>query len=174
MRGLILATASVIALGMGGVGAANAWSGHSGSSMGPQAGTPPSSLHRSAARHITGAVSHRRGMVKQAQQILQRDGLYRGRIDGILGPETRRAIARFQRQNGLRVTANLDQRTMASLMGGGTAGYGAGTPPRMHRHMTTGQTRTGQAPPANEPGTPGPGAPPGNTTPGTAPGATTR
>jgi peptidoglycan hydrolase-like protein with peptidoglycan-binding domain len=144
MRGLILATASVIALGVGGAGVANAWSGgHSGSSMGPNAGTSSSKaapMHSSSAHRTTG------GSIKQAQQILQRDGLYRGRIDGIDGSKTRHAIAQFQKQNGLRVTARLDRKTMASLTGQGAVGSGATMPPRTHSRMTTGQAHT-PAPP---------------------------
>jgi Putative peptidoglycan binding domain len=42
-----------------------------------------------------------------AQQQLAREGYYRGKIDGILGPETRRAIMRYQSDQGLRVTGRL-------------------------------------------------------------------
>jgi peptidoglycan hydrolase-like protein with peptidoglycan-binding domain len=40
--------------------------------------------------------------------------------DGIIGPKTRRAIRRFQRRHGLRVTGRLNRRTLAAL--GVTAG----------------------------------------------------
>jgi peptidoglycan hydrolase-like protein with peptidoglycan-binding domain len=59
------------------------------------------------------------------QQKLQADNLYHGKIDGMLGPETRRALADYQRQNGLRVTANLDRQTRDSLLGN----TGTATPP---------------------------------------------
>jgi peptidoglycan hydrolase-like protein with peptidoglycan-binding domain len=35
--------------------------------------------------------------------------------DGIIGPQTRRAIRRFQRRHGLRVTGRLNPRTLAAL-----------------------------------------------------------
>jgi len=35
--------------------------------------------------------------------------------DGIIGPKTRRAIRRFQRRHGLRVTGRLNPRTLAAL-----------------------------------------------------------
>jgi hypothetical protein len=35
--------------------------------------------------------------------------------DGIIGPQTRRAIRRFQRRHGLRVTGRLNSRTLAAL-----------------------------------------------------------
>ena len=37
------------------------------------------------------------------------------RADGVMGPQTRRAIRRFQRANGLRVTGRVDARTIAAL-----------------------------------------------------------
>jgi peptidoglycan hydrolase-like protein with peptidoglycan-binding domain len=43
---------------------------------------------------------------EEVQQELKRAGLYRGDVDGIFGPETRRAIAEFQRQHGLSQTGN--------------------------------------------------------------------
>jgi len=49
------------------------------------------------------------------QSQLQRDGYYDGPIDGILGPMTRDAIAAFQADNGLAVTAAIDEPTLATL-----------------------------------------------------------
>ena len=42
--------------------------------------------------------------VATAQEQLARQGYYRGEIDGIFGPETRRAVTRYQSDHGLRVT----------------------------------------------------------------------
>jgi peptidoglycan hydrolase-like protein with peptidoglycan-binding domain len=44
-----------------------------------------------------------------------RDGYYDGPIDGILGPMARDAIAAFQADNGLAVTAAIDEPTLATL-----------------------------------------------------------
>lgn len=55
--------------------------------------------------------------VRQAQQQLQAEGLYRGPIDGVIGDGTKRALARFQQQNGLPRTATLDEQTMQQLSG---------------------------------------------------------
>jgi len=49
------------------------------------------------------------------QTQLAKEGYYRGEIDGILGPETRRAIVSFQSDHGLRVTGNLTQETLSTL-----------------------------------------------------------
>ena len=49
------------------------------------------------------------------QAQLQRDGYYDGPIDGLLGPATRQAIADFQADNGLAVTASIDEPTLDEL-----------------------------------------------------------
>jgi peptidoglycan hydrolase-like protein with peptidoglycan-binding domain len=115
MRRLILTTASVIVLGAGlsftGTTSASAWS--------------QSGMH-SRMGHISQAE------VKDVQQKLQADNLYSGKIDGRLGPQTRRAIADYQRQNRLRVTANLDRQTRDSLLGT----TGTATPPASSKSTT--------------------------------------
>ncbi|HJU20130.1 MAG TPA: peptidoglycan-binding protein [Stellaceae bacterium] len=57
------------------------------------------------------------GQIARAQLALRRDGLYHGNIDGLLGPETRRALGEFQSRHGLPITDNLNRATMASLFG---------------------------------------------------------
>jgi peptidoglycan hydrolase-like protein with peptidoglycan-binding domain len=47
---------------------------------------------------------------------LKAEGLYKGAIDGRIGPETRAAVRQFQQQNGLKTTAMLDQDTLQRLM----------------------------------------------------------
>jgi len=53
--------------------------------------------------------------VAAVQERLAREGYYRGQIDGIVGPETRRAIARYQSNHGLRVNGNLTPDTLGAL-----------------------------------------------------------
>ncbi len=67
--------------------------------------------------------------VRMAQQRLHAAGLYNGPEDGVMDPDTRAAIARYQQQNGLQRTESLDAATLASLQGGQTTGYGSTTPP---------------------------------------------
>ena len=43
------------------------------------------------------------------------DGLHHGAIDGILGADTRAAIADYQEDHGLAVTAAIDEPTVESL-----------------------------------------------------------
>ena len=50
-----------------------------------------------------------------AQDRLAREGYYRGEIDGILGPATRHAIVRYQRNQGLHATGYLTPETLDAL-----------------------------------------------------------
>jgi peptidoglycan hydrolase-like protein with peptidoglycan-binding domain len=212
MRSLILATASVIALGLGSAGAAPLSHGYSGNVADPNAAAPPTTAAPAEAappaapaatsppapaapsaaapppptahrhRAVASTIQHRRLAVKEAQRVLRRDGLYHGAIDGIIGPETRRAVAHYQRMHGLPVTANLNHRTLESLLAGHTTGH---TPMRMHRSSMSGQrppnatggqgmetggaipnnVHSGAAAPGSESGGPGmgtAGAPPSN------------
>jgi peptidoglycan hydrolase-like protein with peptidoglycan-binding domain len=54
-------------------------------------------------------------LVRDAQHELQREGLYHGQIDGVLGPETKQAIAAYQAREGLQQTATLDQDTVERM-----------------------------------------------------------
>ena len=84
--------------------------------------------------------------IRQAQQQLQAAGLYNGPTDGMMDPDTRAALARFQQQNGLRATQNLDQQTLARLNAnqtttgfGSSAPSGTQAPPASAGGNTTGQ-----------------------------------
>ena len=54
-------------------------------------------------------------VIANVQTQLYNDGYYDGQIDGILGPYTRAAIADYQADHGLAVTAAIDEPTVASL-----------------------------------------------------------
>ena len=58
--------------------------------------------------------------VRQAQLVLQEKGYYRGPVDGLMTPETRRAVWNFQKSVGFRLSGSLDQQTMAALGLGST------------------------------------------------------
>jgi Putative peptidoglycan binding domain len=51
----------------------------------------------------------------QVQEALAQQGYYTGPLDGVLGPETRDAILRFQADHGLATTAAIDEPTLDSL-----------------------------------------------------------
>ena len=105
MRKLILATASLLALGIGGVAvdhAANAGNivPNAGWNMPPAPGT---------SQHLQTAANLSKDDFRQAQLELRNMGLYNGSLDGVVGPETKRALEQFQKNNGLDRTARLDQ-----------------------------------------------------------------
>jgi Putative peptidoglycan binding domain len=62
-----------------------------------------------------GLGSNERATVADVQDQLTRAGYYHGQIDGVLGPETRHALVRYQSDKGLRVTGSLTMETQQSL-----------------------------------------------------------
>jgi hypothetical protein len=54
-------------------------------------------------------------VIANVQSALQQQGYYHDEVDGLLGPETRGALAAYQRDHGLAETAAIDQPTLQSL-----------------------------------------------------------
>ena len=54
-------------------------------------------------------------VVANVQSALQEQGYYYGEIDGILGPLTRAALARYQQDRGLYITSAIDEPTLEAL-----------------------------------------------------------
>jgi hypothetical protein len=54
-------------------------------------------------------------VVANVQAALQSQGYYQGVVDGMLGPLTREALARYQADNGLYVTQAIDRPTLQTL-----------------------------------------------------------
>ena len=54
-------------------------------------------------------------MVRHAQRELKDNGYYTGRVDGIMGPRTERALRQYQRSENLAQTGRLNRATMKSL-----------------------------------------------------------
>jgi hypothetical protein len=106
IRKLILGTASVLALGIG--GAALDFSADADDVAHEQ--LEPS-------HHWLNAANPSKDDIRWAQVELHMIGLYDGSLDGIAGPETRQALLRFQTSNGLERTATLDQQTADALTG---------------------------------------------------------
>lgn len=52
---------------------------------------------------------------REMQQKLKSQGLYKGAIDGIVGPQTQAALKAFQQRNGIAPTGRLDERTKLTL-----------------------------------------------------------
>ncbi len=53
--------------------------------------------------------------IKKLQESLRDKGHYSGQVDGVLGPQTRAAIRRYQKSENLPVTGRLDAQTAGKL-----------------------------------------------------------
>jgi len=54
-------------------------------------------------------------VVANVQSALQQNGYYQGEIDGVLGPQTRAALAEYQSAQGLEPTGAVDEPTLETL-----------------------------------------------------------
>jgi hypothetical protein len=54
-------------------------------------------------------------VIADVQAALQDMGYYKGEVDGLIGPLTREALTGYQRDNGMTVTAVIDEPTLESL-----------------------------------------------------------
>ena len=107
MRKLILATASVWALGITGAAATHA------ADVNKTAPAPGSAM--SGAYRPESAENLSKNDIQWAQQQLRNEGLYKGPINGALDLQTQHAVEQFQKESGLTVTSSLDQPTMRRL-----------------------------------------------------------
>ena len=86
---------------------------------GADAGNTISAVNMPAASQAsdisTTADSLRKDSIRWAQVELRCRGLYKGSLDGVLGPQTTRALSQFQQNNGLTQTASLDAQTWEAL-----------------------------------------------------------
>jgi peptidoglycan hydrolase-like protein with peptidoglycan-binding domain len=119
IRKLILGTASVLALGIG--GAALDFSAD---------GDDVANEQLEPSNHWLNAANPSKDDIRWAQEELRKIGLYNGSLDGVAGPKTNRALLRFQKSNGLERTAMLDQQTADALTGEIGVGQGSSVPPR--------------------------------------------
>ena len=126
IRKLLLGTASVLVLGIGGAALDYADAGNpvSPATMPPAAQMSDSSLTGDALR---------KDDIRWAQVELRDHGLYQGSLDGVLGPETKRALGQFQKNTGLGRTASLDAQTWEALTGDLGIGQGSSMPPAAER-----------------------------------------
>jgi peptidoglycan hydrolase-like protein with peptidoglycan-binding domain len=119
IRKLALGTASVLALGIGGATldfVANA--------------DDYASAAAESSHHWINAGKLSKDDVRWAQVELHTIGLYYGSLDGVAGPETKRALLEFQENNGLDRTATLDQQTADALIGHTSVGRISNMPPK--------------------------------------------
>jgi peptidoglycan hydrolase-like protein with peptidoglycan-binding domain len=125
IRKLVLGTASALALGIGGA----ALDFGADADDVPNASENMPSLLQSS-HHWINAGNLSKDDIRWAQVELHFMGLYDGSLDGVIGPETTRALAAFQKSNGLERTATLDQQTADALVGTPGVGQGSSLPPK--------------------------------------------
>jgi len=123
IRKLILGTASVLVLGIGGAAL----------DFSADADNVPNAVETSApgtSQHWVNAANLSKDDIRWAQVELHNLGLYNGSLDGAMGPATERALLGFQRSNGLERTGTLDQPTADALIGNTGIGQGSSMPPK--------------------------------------------
>jgi hypothetical protein len=123
IRKLILGTASVLALAIGGAAldfAADA------DDVPNAAGNMPSVTGTS--QHWLNAANLSKDDIRWAQVELHMIGLYNGSLDGVIGPQTKQALLSFQKSSDLERTATLDQATADALIGNTGVGVGSSMP----------------------------------------------
>ncbi len=124
-RKLILATASVLVIGFGGTAMSHA--GDVGKTApNPAWNTPATS---GPSQHPQAGANLSKDDVREAQLELRHSGLYNGSLDGVIGPQTKQALVRFQKDNGLEQTATLDALTMIAMFGNIGTSQGSSMPP---------------------------------------------
>jgi peptidoglycan hydrolase-like protein with peptidoglycan-binding domain len=126
VRKLVIGTASVIALAIAGDIAGGALNYAADASS-----TAPTASQAADAQTSLSALTGdalRTDDIRWAQVELRDRHLYQGSLDGILGPQTTRALSQFQKIKGLDQTASLDAQTWEALTGDSAIGEGSSTP----------------------------------------------
>jgi hypothetical protein len=109
----LLGLAGCSALGMGG-------SSQQAAATPPPAPAPaPAPAPPPAPTMSPQQAEHSHDTVSSVQTALQQDGEYHGKVDGVWGPMTRRAVMAYQRKNNMQPTGQLDGQTLQALNGGG-------------------------------------------------------
>jgi peptidoglycan hydrolase-like protein with peptidoglycan-binding domain len=124
LRKMLLGTGSVLALGMAGSVVSSLLDV-------PDAGNPATAASISAvvetSRDALTGDALRRDDIRWAQVELRYRGIYQGSLDGIVGPETKRALSEFQKINGLSPSESLDAQTWEALTGSGIPAIAEGS-----------------------------------------------
>jgi peptidoglycan hydrolase-like protein with peptidoglycan-binding domain len=124
IRKLLLGTASVLALGVGGSIVSNVLD-YAADGNPASAATMPV-VAETQGDALTGDAL-RTNDIRWAQVELRVRGLYRGSLDGVVGPETTRALGQFQKTVGLARTGSLDAQTWETLTGSGISAIAEGS-----------------------------------------------
>ena len=60
-------------------------------------------------------MSHNKGVVRQVQTELSNQGYKIGKVDGVMGKNTRQALTKYQKEHGIKATGRIDQNTLAKM-----------------------------------------------------------
>ena len=123
-RKLLLGTASILSLGIAGSVAISVL-GVADAGKTATAASAPRVVETS--RDALTGDPLRRNDIRWAQVELRYRGLYQGSLDGVVGPETKRALSQFQKINGLGPSESLDAQTWEALTGSGIPAIAGGS-----------------------------------------------
>jgi peptidoglycan hydrolase-like protein with peptidoglycan-binding domain len=115
IRKFVLGSVSVLALGIGGAALDSVI--NSGADAGNTATAVSMPIASQTSDSLRTDDSLRKDDIRWAQVELRYRGLYKGSLDGVLGPQTKRALTQFQQNTGLTRTASLDAQTWEALTG---------------------------------------------------------
>ena len=124
IRKLLLGTASVLALGMAGGILSSVLDVIDTGNTATAASTP--AVVETSRDALTGDAL-RRADIRWAQVELRYRGLYQGSLHGIVDSETKRALSKFQKINGLGLSGSLDAQTWEALTGSGIPAIAEGS-----------------------------------------------
>jgi peptidoglycan hydrolase-like protein with peptidoglycan-binding domain len=136
MNRLLLTTTTAVAFALAFSGV-----GHAQTSPATHSQTPTEHPQSSTVQPQSsqGQMQLSKSQTEQVQKELKSAGLYKGPIDGEMGPEMKQAISQFQQQNGLDQTGVVDQQTFAALSNNnpGSNNQNQGTGPTTNTPNTT-------------------------------------
>ena len=127
MTRLLFATVAAISLAAALPAAAQqSPAGHSGMPSAAQSGNMNGSMGRSAQ-------DWSKDEIQQIQKALNEKGFNVGEVDGVLGPQTKKALSDFQQKQGMQATGEVDSKTMTALglSARNTTGQGQAQPSTM-------------------------------------------
>ncbi|MFH0809288.1 MAG: peptidoglycan-binding domain-containing protein [Pseudomonadota bacterium] len=113
---LSILLALVLAVALSGVAAATdgAYSGSMGGTKQP--GAAAAKPHAMEGRGgVAPSAQCDKQCVKDVQNHLKQQGLYKAKIDGVPGPRTQRAVKKFQRQQGIQATGQIDEQLLSAM-----------------------------------------------------------
>jgi peptidoglycan hydrolase-like protein with peptidoglycan-binding domain len=126
IRKFMLGAASVLVLGI--AGAALDFAADADDVPNPVGDMPSAS---GTSHHWLNAANLSKDDIRWVQVELHTLRLYNGSLDGVVGPQTKQALLKFQESNGFEGTATLDQQTADALIGNiGVGGEGSSMPPK--------------------------------------------